>query len=101
MSRPIEHEEGRAGGRGEQAWRWGVRGTDELGGDLRNAGKPGGCALDLRRARAVRSGAASAADRLKEAKWATMRDWASRSRPRKLARSRRPSRSGSPRTPFT
>jgi hypothetical protein len=30
-----------------------------------------------------------------------MRDWASRSRPRKLARSRRPSRSVSPRTPFT
>jgi hypothetical protein len=31
-----------AGGRGEQAWRWGRRGTDELGGDLRNAAKPGG-----------------------------------------------------------
>ena len=61
MSRPIEHEEAKPVG-GEQAWRWGVRGTDELGGDLRNAAKPGGYALDLRRARVVRSGAASAAD---------------------------------------
>jgi hypothetical protein len=35
---------------GVLAWRWGVRGTDEFGGDLRNAAKPGRYAFDLRRA---------------------------------------------------